>query len=288
MANCDSCNNQLAFLETIKSLIGTKRCNQCIARFTQAKDHWAGLVEQKFYQGGVPVDLEQAVYRNFQEMVMPIDVAQPVIDRLKYLRTLSEIRWGNVPRIRVDIHLDSDEYAHFAMPATYHKPNKNVKIVLGRFVGTNKKLYFLSDTGKDSATINWDNVSRIQEVIVKEYIGSKEVSRKAVHITVSKGSGGGPYAVNDDLYTKIIMDTLVRLWKRQLVIYQEQKTHGAIPEHVKAAVHHRDKGTCRQCGYTGEYLEYDHIIPRSKGGQNTVENIQILCRKCNLRKGAKL
>jgi 5-methylcytosine-specific restriction endonuclease McrA len=105
---------------------------------------------------------------------------------------------------------------------------------------------------------------------------------------VSKGSGGGTYTVNDSLYTKVIMDTLVRLWKRQLVIYQEQKTHGAILEHVKAAVFHRDKGTCRQCGYTGEYIEYDHIIPRSKGGQNTVDNIQLLCRKCNLRKGDRL
>lgn len=291
MANCDSCNTQLAFLETMKSLMGVKRCNQCIARFAQAKDYWANLVEQNFNQGGVPIELEQAVYRNFQAMSMPIDVAQPVIDRLKYLRSLSEIRWGNVPRIRVDVHLDTDEYAHFDMPTTYHKPNKNVKYVPGRLVGSNKKLCFLSSTGRDSATISWDNVSRIQETYVQEPLdqsSSMRLPKKAVHITVSKGAGGGVYSVNDSLYAKTIMDTLVRLWKRQIVFTQEQKTHGAIPGHVKAAVHHRDKGVCRQCGYTGEYIEYDHVVPRSKGGQNTVENIQLLCRKCNLRKGNKL
>jgi hypothetical protein len=35
------------------------------------------------------------------------------------------------------------------------------------------------------------------------------------------------------------------------------------------------------------HIEYDHIIPRSKGGPNTVENIQILCRMCNLKKGVQ-
>ena len=69
---------------------------------------------------------------------------------------------------------------------------------------------------------------------------------------------------------------------------KEQATHGSIPDHVNAAVHHRDKGTCVQCSYEGPYIEYDHRIPRSKGGQNTVDNIQLLCRMCNLKKGDRL
>ena len=35
-------------------------------------------------------------------------------------------------------------------------------------------------------------------------------------------------------------------------------------------------------------LELDHIHPESKGGETIYENIQLLCRKCNRRKGAKL
>jgi RNA polymerase subunit RPABC4/transcription elongation factor Spt4 len=57
-----------------------------------------------------------------------------------------------------------------------------------------------------------------------------------------------------------------------------------IPKHVKDAVRKRDKNCCRKCG-DDSYLEFDHITPYSKDAPNTVENIQLLCRKCNLAKG---
>jgi len=37
-----------------------------------------------------------------------------------------------------------------------------------------------------------------------------------------------------------------------------------------------------------EKLEYDHIIPVSKGGSNTERNIQLLCEKCNRQKSATI
>lgn len=33
-------------------------------------------------------------------------------------------------------------------------------------------------------------------------------------------------------------------------------------------------------------LEFDHIIPLSKGGGDTVDNLTIACKRCNGRKGA--
>ena len=55
----------------------------------------------------------------------------------------------------------------------------------------------------------------------------------------------------------------------------------------------RDNYTCQNCGNTTEaepnlLLEVDHIIPLSRGGMTTVENLQTLCWKCNRHKGAKL
>jgi 5-methylcytosine-specific restriction endonuclease McrA len=49
----------------------------------------------------------------------------------------------------------------------------------------------------------------------------------------------------------------------------------------------RHGSICAKCGAT-EDLTIDHIIPMARGGTNDLENLQILCRKCNSSKGAKL
>lgn len=64
-----------------------------------------------------------------------------------------------------------------------------------------------------------------------------------------------------------------------------QRNSRAIPQNVKIKVATRDQGRCRQCG-SSEDLHFDHIIPWSRGGANTVANIQLLCGRCNRRKGA--
>jgi hypothetical protein len=52
----------------------------------------------------------------------------------------------------------------------------------------------------------------------------------------------------------------------------------------------RDSFTCQSCGASpakqvGVALHVDHIIPWSKGGETTFENLQTLCSRCNLGKG---
>ena len=64
-----------------------------------------------------------------------------------------------------------------------------------------------------------------------------------------------------------------------------ERNSRSIPQDVKIAVAVRDGGRCRQCGSTQE-LHYDHVIPWSKGGANTVNNIQLLCGSHNRAKGA--
>lgn len=61
----------------------------------------------------------------------------------------------------------------------------------------------------------------------------------------------------------------------------------SIPSEVRNIVWARDGGRCVECGGT-EYLEYDHIIPYSKNGSNNENNVQILCRGCNSKKGSKI
>jgi hypothetical protein len=56
-----------------------------------------------------------------------------------------------------------------------------------------------------------------------------------------------------------------------------------IPENVRVEVWRRDSGKCARCG-SREKLEYDHIVPISRGGSNTARNIELLCEKCNRSK----
>jgi 5-methylcytosine-specific restriction endonuclease McrA len=60
-----------------------------------------------------------------------------------------------------------------------------------------------------------------------------------------------------------------------------------IPHSVVSEVYRRDGARCVICGST-ENLQLDHIIPFSKGGADTAENLQVLCQKCNLEKSNKI
>jgi len=60
-----------------------------------------------------------------------------------------------------------------------------------------------------------------------------------------------------------------------------------ISEAVRMFVWRRDQGRCTKCG-SSEKLEFDHIIPHSKGGGNSERNIQLLCEPCNRSKSAKI
>ncbi len=47
----------------------------------------------------------------------------------------------------------------------------------------------------------------------------------------------------------------------------------------------RDNNCCQYCGYRGEKLSLDHVIPRSRGGTDTWENVTTACLPCNVIKG---
>ena len=65
------------------------------------------------------------------------------------------------------------------------------------------------------------------------------------------------------------------------------KTKRFPSERLKVQVLMRDGNKCRLCGITvtGENIHFDHILAWSKGGETTLENIQVLCETHNLAKG---
>jgi ATP adenylyltransferase len=60
-----------------------------------------------------------------------------------------------------------------------------------------------------------------------------------------------------------------------------------IPDSLRYRILKESGGRCSLCGATKKdrMLDVDHIKPRSKGGKNTYENLQVLCSKCNRSKG---
>ncbi len=52
----------------------------------------------------------------------------------------------------------------------------------------------------------------------------------------------------------------------------------------------RDDNQCQYCAkkFAPKELTLDHVIPKSRGGRNTWENLVVACKKCNQKKGAKI
>ncbi|CAN5381163.1 HNH endonuclease [soil metagenome] len=55
-------------------------------------------------------------------------------------------------------------------------------------------------------------------------------------------------------------------------------------------IYMRDHYTCQYCGVkpAKEELTIDHIVPRSRGGRSTWENVVLACQRCNSIKGSML
>ena len=71
------------------------------------------------------------------------------------------------------------------------------------------------------------------------------------------------------------------------IYWRENQQRLTLPDSTRRAVLDRDGCACVLCG--SDYkIELDHIVPYSKGGQHTVDNLRVLCKPCNRRKGASM
>jgi hypothetical protein len=71
--------------------------------------------------------------------------------------------------------------------------------------------------------------------------------------------------------------------ERERTLRYRERGGDNIPQDMRQRVFERDGFRCQECG-SEDRLECDHVIPVSKGGGTTDENLQVLCRSCNARK----
>ena len=192
------------------------------------------------------------------------------------LRTLTQIRRGRLPSLACNaIATRSGEIVHYHGPAIYDqvkrlKSGTRVDRHDGFATITDSRLLFNSST----------------KVIDLNHRRVVAINPGSPHIEIqARGTGAGFYHFPvDHQFASLIYRVAINKANQTIV----ESGHGNevsrhIPRDVRQRVWQRYGGRCAECS-ADQYLEYDHIVPVAKGGSNSDNNVQLLCRRCNLKK----
>ena len=117
-----------------------------------------------------------------------------------------------------------------------------------------------------NATYEPINVCTVRRAVVLLLKARAEVLEESLHALHSERSSiARPFVIRLTSYVRVPRDAHRRKITRR-------------------AVFARDDWTCQYCGARSN-LTVDHVIPRSKGGPSSWENIVASCAPCNRRKG---
>jgi len=236
--------------------------------------HLEQIVTFAFADGEIEEDELAKFDRTVNELQLPPSTQLSELQqRMQRGRTMTLIRAGELPRIvPAGLHLEADEIVYLDVPVNRIRLlASGAKYDPGRLIVSNKKIRYVGSTGIE---LNWSRVVSIRP----EY--------RNVVIAATTARGGATFSVHDPEYVAAVLEGALRVAKR-LVLAPGQRDTRAVAQHIKSEVWQRDGGRCTQCG-DSQYLEFDHIIPHSMGGATSVANLQLLCRRCNLSKGARL
>jgi len=169
------------------------------------------------------------------------------------------VRAGDLPRVSAaGLHLPTDEHCYLNVPAGRVRYLKSgVQTVPGQLVVTNRKVRF--------SALQRGGETPLSKVLSVIYFGGQSLSLEATSNSLS-----GTYTVQDADWAATVIETALQMDRRMLLPGSGRAVRTVIPQHVRAAVWQRDHGSCVQYQAT-DYLEFDHIIPRSKGGADSVE-----------------
>jgi 5-methylcytosine-specific restriction endonuclease McrA len=87
-------------------------------------------------------------------------------------------------------------------------------------------------------------------------------------------------------YDQVVRSPSFEMKLPSVISLREFVVQDRPPAFTRFNVFLRDGFSCQYCGSPHE-LTFDHVIPRSKGGRTTWENITTACAPCNLAKGGR-
>jgi 5-methylcytosine-specific restriction endonuclease McrA len=89
-------------------------------------------------------------------------------------------------------------------------------------------------------------------------------------------------------YDTFVRSATMKMRLPSVVSLKTYVNHSRAPAFTRFNVFLRDGFACQYCGAgERENLTFDHVVPRSRGGRTTWENIVAACSGCNLRKGGR-
>jgi 5-methylcytosine-specific restriction endonuclease McrA len=110
-------------------------------------------------------------------------------------------------------------------------------------------------------------------------------SVRRAHVLVFKGKA----EVIEELDRPLRAATDTYPWPHVIRLVQYVRVPRIIQRKIsRRALFARDGWRCVYCGSTAGRLTLDHVVPRSRGGDSTWENVVTSCAPCNLRKGNRL
>lgn len=87
-------------------------------------------------------------------------------------------------------------------------------------------------------------------------------------------------------YDKIVRSPSLEIRLPSVVSLKQYVDQDRPPAFTRFNLFLRDSFRCAYCGDPDD-LTFDHVVPRSKGGRTTWDNIVTACAPCNLRKGGR-
>ncbi len=165
----------------------------------------------------------------------------------------------------------------------------------------NQVSQFISDEGINDRNDKMRIFEIVQDLTVREtekilWEMKKEDTPRTVRITIKEETlekirkiQNRKAHIHKDIDSVIskMCDDYAEIWDPSIVKRKSSVTESDtryIPTQVRAEVWDRDQGKCQNCGSTYA-LQFDHKKAFAKGGKTSVENMQLLCRNCNQRKG---
>lgn len=121
----------------------------------------------------------------------------------------------------------------------------------------------------------------------RSYIKSLLDAGRSIDVrALAREWGSSPVAITVDVS---VVQGLGDPYRAHCVTKQNQRArrlgvNGELTISGWQAILKAHNGACVEC-FSTEDIAIDHIVPLSKGGPNTLDNVQPLCRSCNSRKG---